>query len=91
MTDISCGVVYEATLASLVLFRSYCYVDEVSTKRREIRLIRNQHEFAAIQSNRFQVSRDSPWPNPDWVKLLFTFFSGRKRLPQKDRSLEFMV
>ena len=26
MTDISCGVVYEATLASLVLFRSYCYV-----------------------------------------------------------------
>ena len=24
--DISCGVVYEATLASLVLFRSYCYV-----------------------------------------------------------------
>ena len=26
VTDISCGVVYEATLASLVLFRSYCYV-----------------------------------------------------------------
>ena len=26
MTDISCGVVYNATLASLVLFRSYCYV-----------------------------------------------------------------
>ena len=26
LTDISCGVVYEATLASLVLFRSYCYV-----------------------------------------------------------------
>ena len=26
MTGISCGVVYEATLASLVLFRSYCYV-----------------------------------------------------------------
>ena len=26
MTDISCEVVYEATLASLVLFRSYCYV-----------------------------------------------------------------
>ena len=26
MTDISCGAVYEATLASLVLFRSYCYV-----------------------------------------------------------------
>ena len=26
MTDISCGVVYKATLASLVLFRSYCYV-----------------------------------------------------------------
>ena len=26
LTDISCGVVYEATLASLVLFRSYRYV-----------------------------------------------------------------
>ena len=26
VTDIFCGVVYEATLASLVLFRSYCYV-----------------------------------------------------------------
>ena len=26
VTDISCGVVYEATLAFLVLFRSYCYV-----------------------------------------------------------------
>ena len=26
VTDISCGVVYEATLASLVLFRSYRYV-----------------------------------------------------------------
>ena len=26
VTDISCGVVYKATLASLVLFRSYCYV-----------------------------------------------------------------
>ena len=26
VTDISCGVVYEATLASLVLFRRYCYV-----------------------------------------------------------------
>ena len=26
MTDISCGVMYEATLATLVLFRSYCYV-----------------------------------------------------------------
>ena len=25
VTDISCGVVYEATLASLVLFRRYCY------------------------------------------------------------------
>ena len=30
MTDISCGVVYEATLAFLVLFRSYCYVSAVS-------------------------------------------------------------
>lgn len=28
VTDISCGVVYEATLASLVLFRSYCYVSK---------------------------------------------------------------
>merc|ERR1711923_617537 len=28
VTDISCGVVYEATLASLVLFRSYCSVAE---------------------------------------------------------------
>ena len=27
VTDISCGVVYGATLASLVLFRSYCYMD----------------------------------------------------------------
>ena len=26
VTDISCGVVYKTTLASLVLFRSYCYV-----------------------------------------------------------------
>ena len=26
VTNISCGAVYEATLASLVLFRSYCYV-----------------------------------------------------------------
>ena len=26
MTDFFCGVVYEATLAFLVLFRSYCYV-----------------------------------------------------------------
>ena len=26
VTDISCGVSYGATLASLVLFRSYCYV-----------------------------------------------------------------
>ena len=26
VTDISCGVVYKATLASLVLLRSYCYV-----------------------------------------------------------------
>ena len=26
MTDISCGVVYETTLASLVVFRGYCYV-----------------------------------------------------------------
>ena len=28
LTDISCGVVYKATLASLVLFRSYRYVNE---------------------------------------------------------------
>ena len=26
LTNISCGVVYKATLASLVLLRSYCYV-----------------------------------------------------------------
>ena len=32
MTDISCGVVYEATLASLVLFRSYCYVKNFRVK-----------------------------------------------------------
>ena len=32
VTDISCGVVYEATLASLVLFRSYCYVDKAQNK-----------------------------------------------------------
>ena len=33
VTDISCGVVYEATLASLVLFRSYCYVSGSRGKR----------------------------------------------------------
>ena len=31
VTDISCGVVYKATLASLVLFRSYCYVSDTVT------------------------------------------------------------
>ena len=29
LTDISCGVVYKATLASLVLFRSYCQVSSL--------------------------------------------------------------
>ena len=33
LTDISCGVVYEATLASLVLFRSYRYVHSLQSKR----------------------------------------------------------
>ena len=35
VTDISCGVVYEATLASLVLFRSYCYVTKIYMTRRQ--------------------------------------------------------
>ena len=37
VTDISCGVVYKATLASLVLFRSYCYVERGSQARQAAR------------------------------------------------------
>ena len=37
LTDISCGAVYKVTLASLVLFRSYCYVLPPSFKKEEYR------------------------------------------------------
>ena len=45
MTDISCGVVYETTLVSLVLFQSYCYV--------ALKLIRNDCLLLFIRNSHY--------------------------------------
>ena len=52
MTDISCGVVYKATLASLVLFRSYCYVIRV------LRLLRSGQEMRIVEDGSGEAPMD---------------------------------
>ena len=67
VTDISCGVVYEATLAFLVLFRSYCYVEKTKTQ--------GKNSASWIHLAQFPKTQEKLifWPNFQGVPLNMPF------------------
>ena len=74
VTDISCGVVYEATLASLVLFRGYCYV--MSGRKR---LLLNNAHFDQVILQRQMFTLFSIRLDTTLVDTFGCSENGRKR------------